>query len=210
MSDSLLMIFVKNLVRGKVKTRLAKDIGKDAAVDVFLELIRHTNRTTRNLAVDKNIYYSDYPEMEDLWRPGIYTPHIQKGNTLGEKMARAFEDAFCSYRKVIIIGSDCYDLTSAIINEAFVQLEKNDMVVGPARDGGYYLLGMKEFAPQLFHKKKYGTESVLEELTDEVHALGRSIHKLPVLTDIDTLTDLRSSDIQWGRDGKGRDRNTLG
>ena len=197
MSDSLLMIFVKNLIPGMVKTRLAKDIGIDKALDVYQELVHRTHKITKKIDVDKAVYYSEYVEIEDIWDNGDYELTSQKGFTLGEKMSNAFDEAFDSYNKVLIIGSDCYDLNSKTIKTAFEMLEENDLVVGPAKDGGYYLLAMKEYLPQLFQDKEYSTDSVLKELLAEAEALELSVYQLPTLSDIDTLDDLKETDIDW-------------
>ena len=202
MSDSLLMIFVKNLIPGMVKTRLAKDIGIDKALDVYNELVHHTHNITKKLEVDKSVYYSEYVELEDIWDNGDYKLTSQKGMTLGEKMHHAFDEGFDSYNKVVIIGSDCYDLNSKIIKSAFEMLEEYDVVVGPASDGGYYLLGMKEFLPQLFEGKQYSTDTVLEELLQEAEALELTAYQLPTLNDIDTLDDLKATDIEWEKLGE--------
>ena len=197
MSDSLLMIFVKNLIPGMVKTRLAKDIGIDKALDVYMELVHRTNKITRKIDVNKAVYYSEYVEIEDIWDTGDYQLNVQKGMTLGEKMSHAFDEAFDSHNKVVIIGSDCYDLNSKIIKSAFEMLEEHDLVVGPAKDGGYYLLGMKEFLPQLFQNKEYSTDSVLKELLADAEELELSVYQLPELSDIDTLADLKETDMDW-------------
>ncbi|MEQ8628341.1 TIGR04282 family arsenosugar biosynthesis glycosyltransferase [Ekhidna sp.] len=201
MSDSLLMIFVKNLIPGMVKTRLAEDIGIDKALDVYQELIHHTHKITKKLEVDKSVYYSEYVEIEDIWDNGDFKLTSQKGFTLGEKMSNAFDEAFDSYNKVIIIGSDCYDLSSKHIKLAFEMLEENDVVVGPAKDGGYYLLGMSEFFPQLFQDKEYSTGKVLRELLEEAEELELSVYKLPELNDVDTLDDLKETNIDWTKLG---------
>ncbi len=202
MSNSLLMIFVKNLIPGMVKTRLAKDIGIDKALDVYNELVLHTHKITKKIEVDKAIYYSEYVELEDIWDSGDYKLTSQKGFTLGDKMHNAFEEAFESYKKVVIIGSDCYDLNSKIIKTSLEILEENNVVVGPAKDGGYYLLGMSKFFPQLFADKAYSTENVLKELLEEAENLQLSVYQLPVLNDIDTLEDLNETDIQWEKLGE--------
>lgn len=198
MIDSLLMIFVKNLIPGMVKTRLANDIGIDRALDVYLALVHHTNRITDKLdTVDKAVYYSEYVEVEDVWDTEKYALTVQKGNDLGERMKIAFDEAFDSYNKVVIIGSDCYELTPKTIQEAFNKLEEKDLVVGPAEDGGFYLLGMKEYLPQLFEGKEYSTDSVLKELLAQAEEMELTVHQLPTLNDIDTLADLKKTDIQW-------------
>ncbi|MEM6643522.1 MAG: TIGR04282 family arsenosugar biosynthesis glycosyltransferase [Bacteroidota bacterium] len=197
MSDSLIMIFVKNLIPGMVKTRLAKDIGIEKALDVYQELVHHTHKITRKIEVDKAVYYSEYIEVEDIWDEAHFSHKLQKGISLGEKMSTAFDEAFDSYNKVLIIGSDSYDLSSKIIRSAFVMLEEHDVVVGPAEDGGYYLLGMREYYPQLFTEKEYSTSNVLNDLLEETEELGLSVFKLPKLKDVDTLEDLKATDIPW-------------
>ena len=196
MSDSLLMIFVKNLIPGMVKTRLAEDIGIDGALDVYLELVKYTNEVADKVNTDKAIYYSEYVEIEDIWDTEKYALKVQKGNDLAAKMTNAFDEAFDSYNKAIIIGSDCFDITPGIIQEAFKALDENDLVVGPAKDGGYYLLGMKEYLPQLFEGKVYSTNTVLKELLEEAEGMELSIHKLVELIDIDTLQDLTDAGIE--------------
>ncbi|MEO1255083.1 MAG: TIGR04282 family arsenosugar biosynthesis glycosyltransferase, partial [Bacteroidota bacterium] len=163
----------------------------------FQELVHHTHKITKKIEVDKAVYYSEYVEIEDVWDNGDYQLTSQKGMTLGEKMTNAFDEAFDSYKKVVIIGSDCYDLSSKHIKAAFEMLEENDVVVGPAKDGGYYLLGMSEYFPQLFQDKEYSTDKVLQDLLDEAEGLELSVYKLPVLNDIDTLDDLKETDIDW-------------
>lgn len=197
MNDSLLMIFVKNLIPGMVKTRLAKDIGIDKALDVYMELVRHTHKVTKKLEVDKIVYYSEYVEIEDVWEEDIYGLQVQKGNSFGERMSNAFDRAFDSYNKVIIIGSDCYDISSKIIKEAYAKLDEHDVVVGPAVDGGYYLLGMKEFIPQFFENKTFSTSTVLQELLEEAEDLHLEVYHLPKIGDIDTIEDLKKSGMKW-------------
>ena len=202
MTDRLLMIFVKNLIPGMVKTRLAEDIGIFKALEVYQELVYHTHKITRKLEVDKSVHYSEYVEVEDIWSDEHFSHKLQKGNTLGEKMSNAFDEGFDSYKKVVIIGSDCYDLNSKIIKTAFEMLEEHEVVVGPAKDGGYYLLGMNEYFPQLFEGKEYSTESVYSELMTEAEELQLSVYKLPELNDIDTLDDLKATDIDWEKLGE--------
>ncbi len=202
MSDSLLMIFVKNLIPGMVKTRLANDIGIDKALDVYQELVHHTHKITKKIEVDKAVYYSEYVEVEDIWNDEHFSHKVQKGNSLGEKMSIAFDEAFDSYKKVIIIGSDCYDLSSKIIKAAFEMLEEYDLVVGPATDGGYYLLGMNEFFPQLFENKEYSTDQVLNDLLEEAEELELKVYQLPVLNDVDTFDDLKATNIEWEKLGE--------
>jgi hypothetical protein len=195
MSDRLLMIFVKNLIPGMVKTRIAEDIGIDKALDVYMELVHQTHKVSKKVSADKAVFYSEYVEIEDIWSNGDFEPKVQKGHTLGEKMSNAFDEAFDSYNKVVIIGSDCYELTTKIIHEAFEQLEEHDVVVGPAKDGGYYLLGMNAFFPQLFENKEYSTDRVFDELMEETQSLSLSCYQLPQLSDVDTVEDMKAAGL---------------
>lgn len=197
-SENLLIIFVKNLVPGRVKTRLASEIGIDGALDVYKFLVEHTYEITNELKMNKAVYYSEYVEGEDIWDTGKYKLFVQKGPDLGKKMLTAFDDAFCrKFKKVALIGSDCFALQGGHILEAFEQLEENDTVIGPATDGGFYLIGMKRLFPQLFNNKTYGHKNVLRELLAEVAQANISYHLLPTLSDIDTLQDLKDSDIDF-------------
>ena len=192
-----LMIFVKNLIPGMVKTRLAEDIGIDKALDVYMELVNHTNTITKKLEMNKTVHYSLYVEVEDVWDNGGFELTAQKGDTLGEKMSIAFDEAFDSNDKVVLIGSDCYELTTKIIKSAFVMLEDHDVVVGPAKDGGFYLLGMKEYFPQLFQDKEYSNDHVLKDLLATAEELDLSVYQLPTLSDIDVIDDLKASGMDW-------------
>lgn len=185
-----------------VKTRLAEDIGIFKALEVYQELVYHTHKITKKLDVDKAVHYSEYVEVEDIWSDEQFSHKLQKGNSLGEKMSTAFDEGFDSYRKVVIIGSDCYDLNSKIIKTAFEMLEEHEIVVGPAKDGGYYLLGMNEYFPQLFAEKEYSNSNVLNDLLEEANGLELSVYQLPELNDIDTLDDLKETDIEWEKLGE--------
>lgn len=196
MADNFLIIFVKNLVPGMVKTRLAEDIGMFLALDVYQELVNHTAKTVKKVDADKMVFYSEYVEVEDVFEGEEFEYHVQEGNTLGERMKNAFQLAFDKgYSRVTIIGSDCYDLKKKHLDEAFDQLEINDIVVGPAQDGGYYLLGLNGPCPALFEGKTYSHANVLAELMKEVKELELECHVLEKLKDIDTLEDMQGTPL---------------
>ncbi len=198
MDKSLLIIFVKNLVPGHVKTRLAEEIGIDGALDVYQYLVEHTAEITEELEVDKAVFYSEYVEIEDIWDDSQYKLLIQKGKSLGERMSNAFQKAFeMGYEKVVLIGSDSIETSEKHLTEAFKQLGENSYVIGPAKDGGYYLLGMKEPTPAFFDGKKYGHDKVLKELLEEVAKTQKEFFLLDELSDIDTFQDLKDSDIDF-------------
>ena len=192
MSKKLLLIFVKNVVLGKVKTRLAATIGPEKALNIYQLLLKRTYEVTVALSVSKAVYYSDYT-VEDIFKPPYYEKHIQRGQDLGARMQHAFEQAFATgFDQVCIIGSDCYELTEDIIGQAFEKLARNDVVIGPAEDGGYYLLGMKKLHPALFTNKNWSTDSVLPDTLNNIKADGQSVALLPQLTDVDEEKDLSS------------------
>ena len=190
-NNSLLIIFYRNPEIGKVKTRLAATLGDSAALAIYLYIAAHTKSITENLAVDKAVYYSHHIDTEDNWQNAIYQKYLQTGADLGERMANAFMRGFQSgYRSICIIGTDCFELTSGTIEEAFSRLRSSDTVVGPAKDGGYYLLGLNAHHPDLFINKLWSTNSVCADTIQDFMALGLKYHELPVLTDVDEEKDL--------------------
>lgn len=192
-NDSLLLVFVKNPVLGKVKTRLASTIGDEQALMVYKILLNHTLQISQPINVDKIVFYSDEIIENDPWKKANFQQFLQVGNDLGEKMLNAFQTAFVlGYKKVIIIGSDCLELTSEILNQAFTSLNENKTVVGPAKDGGYYLLGLKKMYPQLFKNKKWSTNSVLSSTLLDFEDLEIKPFLLPTFSDIDEEKDLRN------------------
>jgi hypothetical protein len=187
--DRLLLIFTRNPKLGKCKTRLAATIGDQAALDIYMILIRHTAEITKDLSCSKEVYYSEEVPENDLWGKDNYAKQLQKGNDLGERMYNAFKSGFQKgYKKIILIGSDIYDLNSETIEEAFVEIENADFVIGPAADGGYYLVGMKTLNNEIFQNKNWGTETVLEDTLNNLN--HKKVKLLEIKNDIDVYEDL--------------------
>ncbi len=194
MSKNLLLIFTRNPELGKVKTRLAKTIGDEAALDIYKFLLEHTKQVTQNLSCDKAVYYSVKVRENDIWDASVYQKHLQDGNDLGIRMYNAFQQAFSTgYEKVVIIGSDLPDLTSEHINEAFEKLNSNDLVMGPAEDGGYYLLGMKKLHANIFQHKDWGTSTVRKDTLNDLQ--NESVHLLETLNDVDVFEDIKNNPV---------------
>jgi len=190
MSKNLLLIFTRNPELGKIKTRLAKTIGAEKALAIYKFLLAHTKKVTENIACDKAVYYSVKVREDDLWNGEIYQKKQQLGEDLGIRMQNAFQDAFANgYEKVLIVGSDLIDLSEEIIEKGFLQLASNDVVIGPAEDGGYYLLGMKSVHPNVFKNKNWGTSSVREETLNDLK--DKKVHLLNELNDADVLDDIK-------------------
>ncbi|MGB5361646.1 MAG: TIGR04282 family arsenosugar biosynthesis glycosyltransferase [Eudoraea sp.] len=192
--DRLLLIFTRNPKLGKCKTRLAAVIGDQAALDIYMILLRHTAEITKDLNCSKEVYYSEEISENDLWDKDNYAKQLQEGNDLGERMYNAFKSGFQKgYKKIIIIGSDIYDLNSETIEAGFNSLENSDFVIGPAADGGYYLIGMKTLNHEIFLNKNWGTETVLEDtLSNLTH---KEIQLLQIKNDIDVYEDLKEFDV---------------
>ena len=190
-SNALLIIFYRNPEIGKVKTRLAATLGDSSALAIYLYIAAHTKLITENLPLDKAVFYSRHIDTEDNWKNGVYKKYVQTGTDLGERMSDAFSKGFRSgYESICIIGTDCYDLTSEIIEEAFVRLQTHDVVVGPDADGGYYLLGMKKHYQAFFADKPWSTHLVCEATLKDIKTLGLKYFMLPKLTDVDDESDL--------------------
>ena len=190
-TENLLMVFVKNPQRGKVKTRLAKTMGDEKALQVYRILLDHTITIAKRTHCDKAIFYSDYIDESDMWRKAKFRQFVQQGNDLGERMYNAFKCAFSEhYKNVVIIGSDCFDLSEHIITDAFTILRDNEVVIGPAKDGGYYMLGMRKLYKELFCNKQWSMENVLLDTLLDISRLNISMKLLPTLSDIDEEKDL--------------------
>ena len=191
MSQSLLLIFVKNPERGKVKTRLAATVGEERALQVYQQLLERTRAVTQPLSTNKIVYYTPAIQRDDLWSTNYYQKAQQADGDLGERMAQAFEDGFTQgYERICIIGSDCYQLTTAILKDAFAALNAHDLVIGPSTDGGYYLLGMRELHPELFRNKHWSTASVSKDTLATAEQQQLHWYELPTLSDVDKEADL--------------------
>ena len=191
MNKNLIIVFVRNPELGKVKTRLAKTIGDKGALKIYTLLLKHTESVLYKASSDKVVYYSEEIQNKDLWDNALYQKKLQKGADLGARMQAAFETAFKdSYEKVVIVGSDLFDLKPTHIENAFTALENHDVVLGPSLDGGYYLLGMKKMHPAVFKNKQWGTDSVLESTLKNLNQ--QNVKLLEPLNDIDTFEDLEA------------------
>ncbi|MGB7843312.1 MAG: TIGR04282 family arsenosugar biosynthesis glycosyltransferase [Salinimicrobium sp.] len=187
----LLLIFTRNPQLGKVKKRLAADIGDTSALKVYKFLLQHTFEVSKDLAVEKCIYYSEEIPQEDLWDKEIFQKKLQRGNGLGERMENAFSESFeAGYEKIVIIGSDLFDLQEEDLKKAFLALDTTNYVLGPASDGGYYLFGMKSLNSRVFRDKIWGSNTVLQETLQDLK--NEQLTMLEVRNDIDYVQDLEA------------------
>lgn len=194
MDENALIIFLKYPEPGKVKTRLAKDIGAERAANIYKSLAEKIIRKTSHNSYKQHIFYTPFSKKEEIqkWLINSYRFYPQKGEDLGQKMFNAFLEVFNrGFRKAICIGTDVPHLTRKIIIEAFAKLEKNETVIGPSTDGGYYLIGMTKSMEEIFSNIDWGTDRVLSQTIDILKELDLNYSILDEIPDIDNIEDLR-------------------
>ncbi|MFZ4543018.1 MAG: TIGR04282 family arsenosugar biosynthesis glycosyltransferase [Saprospiraceae bacterium] len=199
MHSNALLIFIKNPELGKVKTRLAAGLGDEKALQIYLQLQEMTRNLALQLDCKRYLFYSDSIDHTDNWLTEAFDKQIQAGGDLGQRMSRAFGSALMHHKKVVIIGSDCPEINVDIINTAFEKLDQNDIVIGPAKDGGYYLLGMKSFSPQLFEDITWSSNQVLHQTLDKIEQIGKTVDFCPILSDLDDIKDweMLKNKFEW-------------
>ena len=164
-------------------------MGAAKALQIYRALMAHTRQLARTVSVKRLLFYSNFIDTKDQWSTNEFQKHLQQGDDLGERMQQAFSLAFEQHQKVVIIGSDCASLTADILSEAFDLLDQHPFVVGPAIDGGYYLLGMNRFTPELFDNMTWSTDTVLSDTLQRIQSLEATYALLPQLSDIDFEED---------------------
>ncbi len=188
MRDALLL-FIRNPVYGQVKTRLAASLGPRTALRIYQALLDRLRELTDPLAVDKYLYYSDFLPDDDSWPADRYHKCLQVSGDLGLRMEAAFDAALRHHRRVVLVGSDIPGLRREILQEAFEGLSGHDFTIGPAEDGGYYLLGMREPAPAVFREISWSTSAVFAQTVEAIRRTGKTHLVLPRLADIDEAAD---------------------
>lgn len=190
-SKNVLIIMTKNPVLGKCKTRLAKTIGDEKALAIYVQLLDYTAKFSKKVSADVFIYSTDRLTDKQRWESAKTYFRIQSKGDLGDKMHNAIQDVLrAGYSKVIVVGSDCAEINSEDIEQAFQQLGTHDLTLGPALDGGYYLIGMKVVNPTLFKEITWSRASVFKETISKIESENLSYSLLEVKSDIDVEEDL--------------------
>ena len=195
--DSCVLVFVKFPVRGHVKTRLAAQIGQEQALRLYESFVLDILEWVKNLDVPVGICF-DPPEAKEQfkqWLGGDYSYFAQIGRDLGQRMKNAFVHSFDEgFERVILIGSDIPDLPAQYLHEALNALESNGAVIGPSRDGGYYLIGFSRasFLPAVFEDITWSTSAVFRQTIAIFRKNELKVHLLPEWYDVDTAADLQS------------------
>jgi len=191
----VILLFIKAPLRGSVKSRLATAIGTDAALELYQCFVLDAVDAMGALTIPLRIccYPQDAVSTIRAWLGSERAYMPQQGNGLGERMENAFEQIFQEgYERATLIGSDIPELSTALMYEAMAALDSHDAVIGPAADGGYYLIGFtaKTFVPSVFHDIAWSTNTVCRETLSRLKQMGKRVHLLPELRDIDTQADL--------------------
>jgi rSAM/selenodomain-associated transferase 1 len=188
MKKEVVLVFQKNAIVGKVKTRLAAGMGELRALEIYGHLIQLTYSALEDVPASIWTYFSDF--IPEIVTAPIEKSFVQEGQDLGERMADAFARSFeLGMDKVVLIGTDCPTLLSQHLNEAFEALNKSDLVLGPATDGGYYLIGMTRRSDYLFEGITWSTSQVLSATVNVASQHGLTTTLLQELDDIDTQED---------------------
>jgi len=190
-----LLIFTKSPVLGEVKTRLQPDYSEEQSLTVHKNLLLNTlTKTTAINGVDIELCCtpdrttSFFMNCENNFPVALSN---QYGADLGERMAFAFSVALQKYEKVVVIGTDCPDINEAYISQAFASLAENNAVIGPAVDGGYVLLGLRQYSLKVFQNISWGSGTVFVQTENALNELSWSYKELAIMHDVDRPEDLQ-------------------
>lgn len=188
-----LIVFAKEPVRGKVKTRLNGYLSGEECLNLYKAFLKDTIELAKKIKCENKILAYDSSKSPELLKEfsGKFSLYKQKGRNLGHRMHNAFE--YATKRKadkIIIIGSDTPTLPVSFIERAFEHLDRFDVVLGPSRDGGYYLIGLKKPCLGIFRGIKWSTESVLKNTTRNIQNLKKNIVLLEEWYDVDERRSL--------------------
>ena len=200
-SESHLALFAKFWCPGKVKTRLAATLGNQLACQVYFEFLSHLLNQLGQVANRRTVVFHPAGSRQEFSRlcSEQWELEAQAEGDLGEKLSRFFSQSLeaderratdAMTRKVVVIGSDCPRLDRPLIDKAFEVLDRQPVVVGPSTDGGYYLIGMRKFCPEMFQGISWSSPKVLAETTSRLNEQNVGFELLPEMTDIDEVEDL--------------------
>jgi len=179
-------VFIRNPALGKVKTRIASQVGDQQALTIYHQLLDIAFVTLQKIDEDVILFLTDHTE-DFIDQP--FEKLLQSDGDLGDKMLSTFEKLTDRYDSVLLIGSDCPYLTATLIKEAFEKLDKSDLVLGPSLDGGYYLIGMNTPHPTIFADIEWSTEKVFGQTIERITIADLTYDLLETLGDVDYNED---------------------
>jgi rSAM/selenodomain-associated transferase 1 len=200
------LVFVRAPEAGRVKTRLAAEIGAAAALRVYVRLAEHAVAAARASGASVRVHFTPAEAGEAVrgWLGGSAEYLPQREGDLGERMRRAFDEAFAAgHGQVVVVGSDLPDVSADLLRRAFALLERHEAVLGPARDGGYYLLGLRRPVPDVFEGIAWSTPEVFAATVARLRAAGIEPALLETLADVDEAEDLPPGWRAWAAGAEG-------
>lgn len=198
------LVFIRAPRIGRVKTRLQQCLAPDAVLELYRSFVRDTLEMLQSGGYAVTVYFHPHHEeaLVKKWLGPAYTCRPQAGTDLGEKMAAAFMDSFqMGKKRCVLIGTDSPDLPAAVIDQAFEGLGQKGAVLGPALDGGYYLVGLtpRTFSPGLFEDMSWSAPTVFEQTLRRFKSRNQPVHILPRWRDIDDPAALEAFLAEKGR-----------
>jgi len=194
------IIFTRYPEPGKTKTRLIPVLGAEGAADLQRRMAEHALAQAQDLAARREVslevcYEGGDEALLRRWLGNRFSYCEQRAGDLGTRMHAAFKEAFLKgSERVLVVGTDCPGLTDNLLDKALEELREHDVVLGPARDGGYYLIGLKRPCPWLFHDIQWGTHDVLARTLEVVRRNGLSVKLVELMDDVDRPEDLEAWD----------------
>ena len=206
-----ILFFVKYPEEGQVKTRLSAELDEAAAVELYRNFVLDLLSMLEKLDVQFHICFSPEGWREKFieWLGNQYSYVPQRGDDLGQRMKNALSRAFDrGFSRAAVIGSDIPDLPGELIDEAFSSLKTHDAVLGPALDGGYYLIGFNSgtFLPEVFEEMEWSVDTVFANTLSRLKNARLKIRELPERRDIDVLADLKCLYLESGKNAFLRSR----
>lgn len=209
-TSDLLILFARYPVPGATKTRLIPALGAEGAAELYRHMAEHTLAQARKFqsanAVTLEVWFVGGALVQmQSWLGKDLSYQEQAAGDLGDRLIQATQTAFeAGSTRIVIIGTDCPDLDSLLLQKAFDHLRQQDLVLGPATDGGYYLVGLRQFTPEIFQGIAWSTAEVLQQTVEVAERLGLAIAYLPMLSDVDYPEDLAIWERVNGRGREGR------
>jgi uncharacterized protein len=209
----LILLFVKTPGKGHVKSRLAAVLGQDTALELYRNFVLDMLASIAKSGIPCRVCYhpSDSGETVRQWLGDHLKYMPQEGHDLGERMEQAFRRAFSEgFTRAVLIGSDIPDLPPALLQDAVNRLDRMGAVIGPSKDGGYYLIGFRKetFFPMIFHGPEWSTDTVFRKTFQIFGQEQREVSLLPALQDVDTINDLKDL-MERGRNSAFRPSRTI-
>src|SRR6266850_306566 len=203
-------LFARSPEPGFVKTRLIPTLGRDGAAELYRGLLADALRAVEGTSAERRVLYLLEPDRDGggapcaqpfEWRDiaGVQVRE-QRGAGLGERLSAAFAELLdTSVARAVVFGADCPAVDAATLDRALADLERHDLVLGPAADGGYVLIGLARPCASLFEGVPWGTDRLLERTLERARDAGITTHLMPVLADVDTAGDVVGLLEAWAR-----------